>query len=262
MSGAPEACSGKTRAAFGMTPMTTPERDAYSLASRSCTGGLRPAQARTGASVRRLRVAVDIGGTFTDLVAYDEDSDELITVKTPSTPPTFIEGVLGALEKAEITPEEIVDLQARLDDRDQRDHRAPRGEDRAGHDQGLPRRARRRPGQPPGPLQLQLGPLPTAGADAATSSRSTRAGRLRGHGARGAQRGRRPRGRAQVQAARDRVGRGRVHQLVHAARPRAAHQGDPARGAGRRASSSAPRPRSCPRSASSSAPRRSPRTPT
>lgn len=58
--------------------------------------------------MRKLRVAVDIGGTFTDLVAYDEDGQELITVKTPSTPPTFIEGVMNALEKAEIKPEEIV----------------------------------------------------------------------------------------------------------------------------------------------------------
>lgn len=58
--------------------------------------------------MRKLRVAVDIGGTFTDLVAYDEDGQELITVKTPSTPPTFIEGVMNVLEKAQIKPEEIV----------------------------------------------------------------------------------------------------------------------------------------------------------
>jgi N-methylhydantoinase A len=58
--------------------------------------------------VRKLRVAVDIGGTFTDLVAYDEDGQELITVKTPSTPPTFIEGVMNVLEKAKIEPGEIV----------------------------------------------------------------------------------------------------------------------------------------------------------
>jgi N-methylhydantoinase A len=58
--------------------------------------------------VRKLRVAVDIGGTFTDLVAYDEETRTLSTFKTPSTPPTFIEGVLDALTKAEIEPEEIV----------------------------------------------------------------------------------------------------------------------------------------------------------
>jgi N-methylhydantoinase A len=58
--------------------------------------------------VRELKVAVDIGGTFTDLVAYDESSRELITVKCPSTPPTFIDGVMSALEKAGVKPKEMV----------------------------------------------------------------------------------------------------------------------------------------------------------
>jgi N-methylhydantoinase A len=57
--------------------------------------------------VRRLRVAVDIGGTFTDLIAHDEDGGHLITVKTPSTPPTFIDGVLNALDKAGVGADEI-----------------------------------------------------------------------------------------------------------------------------------------------------------
>jgi N-methylhydantoinase A len=57
--------------------------------------------------VRNLRVAVDIGGTFTDLVAYDEDTHELTTVKTPSTPPGFIDGVMNALAKAGIEPGEM-----------------------------------------------------------------------------------------------------------------------------------------------------------
>jgi N-methylhydantoinase A len=57
--------------------------------------------------VRNLRVAVDIGGTFTDLVAYDEETHELTTVKTPSTPPEFIDGVMNALAKAGIQPGEI-----------------------------------------------------------------------------------------------------------------------------------------------------------
>ena len=57
--------------------------------------------------MRNLRVAVDIGGTFTDLVAYDEDTHELTTVKTPSTPPGFIDGVMNALDKAGIEPGEM-----------------------------------------------------------------------------------------------------------------------------------------------------------
>lgn len=58
--------------------------------------------------MRRLRIAVDIGGTFTDLVAYDEETRDLHTTKTPSTPPDFIDGVINGLEKAGIGPEEIV----------------------------------------------------------------------------------------------------------------------------------------------------------
>ena len=57
--------------------------------------------------MRRLRVAVDIGGTFTDLVAYDEATREVVSVKTPSTPPGFIDGVMNALEKAGVAPGEI-----------------------------------------------------------------------------------------------------------------------------------------------------------
>jgi N-methylhydantoinase A len=57
--------------------------------------------------MRKLRVAVDIGGTFTDLVAYDEETHDVVTVKTPSTPPGFIQGVLDALEKGGVAPAEI-----------------------------------------------------------------------------------------------------------------------------------------------------------
>jgi N-methylhydantoinase A len=60
--------------------------------------------------MRRLRVAIDIGGTFTDLVAYDEDREEILTAKTGSTPPEFINGVINVLERAGIKPDEIVYL--------------------------------------------------------------------------------------------------------------------------------------------------------
>jgi N-methylhydantoinase A len=45
-------------------------------------------------------VAVDIGGTFTDLVAVDVDTGDVVTVKEPSVPKNFVEGVTAALRTA------------------------------------------------------------------------------------------------------------------------------------------------------------------
>jgi N-methylhydantoinase A len=49
----------------------------------------------------RLRVGIDTGGTFTDVVAYDESSGELAVTKTPTTPADpsigFIDGLVKVL---------------------------------------------------------------------------------------------------------------------------------------------------------------------
>jgi len=52
------------------------------------------------AGSRRIRVGVDTGGTFTDVVAVDEDSGERVSVKTPSTPADPAEGFLTGIRKA------------------------------------------------------------------------------------------------------------------------------------------------------------------
>src|SRR4051812_312834 len=48
---------------------------------------------------RRIRVGIDTGGTFTDVVALDEDSGRMVTTKTPSTPANPADGFLAGIDK-------------------------------------------------------------------------------------------------------------------------------------------------------------------
>jgi N-methylhydantoinase A len=45
------------------------------------------------------RVSVDVGGTFTDLVAFDEETGDVLNIKTPSTPMNPERGVVKALRE-------------------------------------------------------------------------------------------------------------------------------------------------------------------
>jgi N-methylhydantoinase A len=54
------------------------------------------------------RVAVDIGGTFTDLVTVDERDDTIRTAKNSTTPENFALGVLTTLAKSGVDPREIL----------------------------------------------------------------------------------------------------------------------------------------------------------
>ncbi len=48
---------------------------------------------------RSIRIGIDTGGTFTDVVAFDEDSGELVTTKTPSTPGNPADGFMAGIDK-------------------------------------------------------------------------------------------------------------------------------------------------------------------
>lgn len=48
---------------------------------------------------RRIRVGIDTGGTFTDVVAVDEETGEIVSTKTPSTPADPAEGFLAGVAK-------------------------------------------------------------------------------------------------------------------------------------------------------------------
>ncbi len=62
-------------------------------------------------SEKTLRVATDVGGTFTDLVAFETDTatgrSRVVTAKTDTTPPNFEAGVLNVLAKGGIDPSAI-----------------------------------------------------------------------------------------------------------------------------------------------------------
>ncbi|MEM1400569.1 MAG: hydantoinase/oxoprolinase family protein, partial [Pseudomonadota bacterium] len=56
------------------------------------------------------RIATDVGGTFTDLVAFETSADGQITIttaKADTTPPDFEKGVIDVLSKGGIDPAEV-----------------------------------------------------------------------------------------------------------------------------------------------------------
>jgi len=52
-----------------------------------------------GCAARGIRIGIDTGGTFTDVVALDEQTGELVTTKTSSTPSDPADGFLAGVDK-------------------------------------------------------------------------------------------------------------------------------------------------------------------
>lgn len=62
-------------------------------------------------SEKTIRVATDVGGTFTDLVCFETDhktgESRITTAKSDTTPPNFEQGVLNVLEKGGVDPKSV-----------------------------------------------------------------------------------------------------------------------------------------------------------
>ena len=65
---------------------------------------------KEGSPGRKLRIGVDIGGTFTDMVILDETTGSLQNFKGLSTPEALSEGVVKLIEDAQILTDHIVFL--------------------------------------------------------------------------------------------------------------------------------------------------------
>jgi len=57
-----------------------------------------------------LLVAIDIGGTFTDLMAFDEATGRFAQAKTLTTPAELVQGIVDCLRKSGVDCAEIGEL--------------------------------------------------------------------------------------------------------------------------------------------------------
>ncbi len=86
-----------------------------------------------------IRAGVDTGGTFTDLVLYDEDSGEIRMSKVSSHAERAVARRLRLVRQGRVVDNRHLVLRARHDGRDERADRAPRRRRRAADDRRLPR---------------------------------------------------------------------------------------------------------------------------
>src|SRR5436305_6156886 len=57
-----------------------------------------------------LVVAIDIGGTFTDLIGFDEAKRKFVQAKSLTTPAELVQGIIDCLRKSGIDAAEVDEL--------------------------------------------------------------------------------------------------------------------------------------------------------
>ncbi len=72
--------------------------------------------------IMTIRVATDVGGTFTDLVYIEQGTVK--AVKSDTTPPNFEQGVINTVDKANISLADVDFFCTRFNRGYQRDYRA------------------------------------------------------------------------------------------------------------------------------------------
>jgi N-methylhydantoinase A len=57
-----------------------------------------------------MRLAVDIGGTFTDVSAFDETNGSVTLGKALSTPSNLVDGIMSAIQGARVNVAEVASI--------------------------------------------------------------------------------------------------------------------------------------------------------
>ena len=55
-------------------------------------------------------VAIDIGGTFTDLIGFDEAAGRFVEAKSLTTPAQLVQGIIDCIRKSGLAPSAIDEL--------------------------------------------------------------------------------------------------------------------------------------------------------
>ena len=86
-----------------------------------------------------LWVGIDVGGTFTDIVVYDDKSGTVSAGKSPSTPSEPSEGVVNALKQLSVDLVKVFNISTRGHSRYQYCPRAERRRARGHYHSGISR---------------------------------------------------------------------------------------------------------------------------